>query len=1374
MLRTSRTDIDAEESPAVVEPSIRRIAAVAAAAKGWADQLIDLGGRNTLLYYRDLKAGTLDLTTAEAVALEAFVGVQGQKVRLSALFPGERLANAATRVRTLSAKADENFEERGLSTLYVARGMATWDAQGATGATPAAPVLLAQVTLHPEGALETDFTLAIDDEWEPNPTLLHMLETSFHVRISADDLLGAIERAAGDLNAASTALVQAASSVPSFKVLPRTVVGNFSYVKQPMVLDLESALEVMCSNDVIAALAGDQEAIAKLRSAHLGVGIEEPDRTPPTDEFLVIDADSSQNYAINAAADGAHLVVQGPPGTGKSQTIANLIAVLSARGRSTLFVAEKRAAIDAVLKRLMSDSVNLGDLVLDLHGGGGSRRKMADEIRRVYDATSMVPAVHREREDARLVELRSKLNHQVDVFHKVKREPWGKTVYELQSSLLNIPQHLRLPLRLEPSCLSSLDPKALSQVANDMSDWVATGGPDVDRGGTPWSRAASTITTSSSARAALMAARNLATDTLPDAISLLDEVAATCHLRHPTSVAGWSETLGLLQQVAVVDQRAETSVWEQDLDLLLSDLKPATTGLLGRATALVFNRRYRHALRQVRAFVCQISKSRDIHGIVSVAATAKAAWKQTCVDGGQPRLPQDLARAVATYQRLTTELAALGAYVGTAKLAEASLLEARRAVNKLLEDEVTLFRLPKLHELATSIDAAGFAAVRASVSKLNLSPEDARLVVDHVWNASVLEQISLADGAVGAFNGDTHSRYVREFAEADKSLVESGAAKVRRAVHERIVAIRNAHPEEDALIATEVRKKSRHRSLRELTQRAPKVLLALKPCWAMSPLAVSQLLDAKELFDVVIFDEASQVPPADALPALMRARQAIVAGDSKQLPPTAFFASPSAADEGIGDENGIGDLTVGTQSILDAIANVVTAGAMTLKWHYRSRDERLITFSNAQPLLYDWQMVTFPGTTEDDAIRHVHVPWRPLPNTSEDSSPHEAIRVVELIAEHSHRWPDRSLGVIAMGIEHAERIKEMLRRACLKDPVLDNFHKARHPDEPLFVKNLERVQGDERSAIILTIGYGKSSDGRMLHRFGPLNHAEGERRLNVAITRARSQMTVVSSFLSTDLDPNKLKSEGAQMLGRYLAYAASGGKELGPVRRKHAPLNPFEADIRDRLQAAKIPLDSQLGVSGYFIDFAARHPERPGEFVLAIEADGDSYHRSHTARDRDRIRQDHLERLGWRFHRIWSSDWFRNREAEIDKAVSAWKAACADADRKRRDVAARSEDTGIRPLSASPGVLLPRPPVSPLPLESAGQRTGIRPRITSGEPITEYSDAEVVDIVTWVASDGLLRTDTELRDLVAVEMGYQRLGLRIRQRLESAIAQFRR
>src|ERR1035438_6425102 len=235
------------------------------------------------------------------------------------------------------------------------------------------------------------------------------------------------------------------------------------------------------------------------------------------------------------------------------------------------------------------------------------------------------------------------------------------------------------------------------------------------------------------------------------------------------------------------------------------------------------------------------------------------------------------------------------------------------------------------------------------------------------------------------------------------------------------------------------------------------------------------------------------------------------------------------------------------ESILDVMGALLPPpkGTRTLSWHYRSKDERLIAFSNAQPNLYDWALTTFPGIDAVGCLSHVLVPFVPGRVDQTDSVSDEVTAVVRLVSEHAKSRPDQSLGVIAMGIKHANRIDEGLRRARKNDEALDAFlggaASAQSAKEPFFIKNLERVQGDERDAIILTVGYGKSPDGRMIYRFGPINNEGGERRLNVAITRARASMTVVSSFSAVDLDPSKLRSEGAQMLGRYLSYAESGG-----------------------------------------------------------------------------------------------------------------------------------------------------------------------------------------------------------------------------------------
>ena len=216
--------------------------------------------------------------------------------------------------------------------------------------------------------------------------------------------------------------------------------------------------------------------------------------------------------------------------------------------------------------------------------------------------------------------------------------------------------------------------------------------------------------------------------------------------------------------------------------------------------------------------------------------------------------------------------------------------------------------------------------------------------------------------------------------------------------------------------------------------------------------------------------------------------------------------------------------------------------------------------------------------------------------------------------------------------------------------------------EPLFVKNLERVQGDERDAIILTIGYGRTSGGRLVQNFGPVNQQGGERRLNVAITRAKRRVTVVSSFGSEDIDPARATGDGVRLLQGYLRYAESAGTDLGGVIDARPELNGFERDVLAALGALGIGVVSQLGTSGYYLDFALQHPTKPGRFVLAVECDGASYHSAPNTRERDRLRQQQLEIIGWHFHRIWSTDWFRNRDAEVARLKAAFDAAVAIAD----------------------------------------------------------------------------------------------------------------
>ncbi len=477
------------------------------------------------------------------------------------------------------------------------------------------------------------------------------------------------------------------------------------------------------------------------------------------------------------------------------------------------------------------------------------------------------------------------------------------------------------------------------------------------------------------------------------------------------------------------------------------------------------------------------------------------------------------------------------------------------------------------------------------------------------WLSSIYEHELIGEPEVVSLAAEFHDELVNEFRRADEQHVDSGAARVRRAVAEWIVQTRDEFPEQSALIAREAAKARKHIPLRRLFKEAPDMLTALKPCWAMSPLEVSQLLPGdKQYFDVVVFDEASQVTPADAIPSILRGERVVVAGDQQQLPPTAFFVGsdedPTPDDEY--DDDGDAPLdsgTTGFESILDVLTAILPA--RTLGWHYRSQDERLIAFSNVY--FYDQSLLTFPGVHGDDCLRHIKVD-APRPGLdANESASGEVVAVVEAILDHAATRPSESLGVIALGQVHAERITEALRRARPEHPELDGFFDGVtvSGDEPFFVKNLERVQGDERDAIILSIGYGKrNANGQLTYHFGPILTEKGERRLNVAITRARRRLTLVSTFGAEDMDPSRSDRRGVELLRRYLQYVASGGNDLGSGPKENPKLNAFEIDVRDRLVAAGIPVIAQYGVSGYSIDFVATDRDQPGRFVLAIECDG--------------------------------------------------------------------------------------------------------------------------------------------------------------------------
>lgn len=1354
------SEFTADAPEAQPESSPLRQQLVRLAIETWKRQLIDLGGRNNLLYFRDLKVGTLDLTSIIDTEAAARL-IEGRATRLSQLFlDPDRLKDAARRARTIRAKAVENAEERGLQTLHAGIGLATWRSDR-SASTPNAPVLLYNLTLKPIGVSGEDFEVQVDPLPEINPTLLHLLETDFGEKMPAfePDVEPETLRDAPEL---LDRVRRQFRSIPGFAIEDRIIAGNFSYAKLPMVHDLDRAADEIAAHVLLSSIAGDAGAREEIRERHAAAErIQMPVVPPPRDEFLILDADSSQSRVIAAAVTGADVVVIGPPGTGKSQTISNLIATLAARGRSVLFVAEKRAAIEAVVERL--NNRGLGDLVLDLHDGATNRRKVAEDLQRTLAATGNALEPDLTRLHQQLSRRRDELEAYADQLH-LKVAPWDISAFEAQSRILGIPANSRTEIRLRGAILDTTSGTAMSNASEDARRFIELGGPRLTLDESPWSDAYAMgqIAEPAIVENVLEHLHSLRLDDMPKLRAEARRLAAAAALREPTTLGEIRELVDLLEGVQTLLESFRPELLEADTRTLSEEMLPASKGV-GRLVASLFDGGYRKARQELRSLALSPLSDSALLAGAELALSISTTWAAIGVGGSRPATV-DFNPLQALYEPAQEDIAVLtGHGVLAAPLGTLDEIEARLAA--LDGDRALLTRFPELHRLESEIRVANFGPVLDESLQRNGTAEEAAAAIEHAWLASVLERLYVQHPALAAFEGVAQDVAVSEFGIADRSHIGVADKRVRRAWAERAVATRDAFPDEALQVARQASLKRRHMPIRDLFEHAEHVLTAVKPCWVMSPLVVAQVLPARPCFDVVIFDEASQILPADAACSLLRANQAVIAGDPHQLPPTTFFSS--GTDDEPDDDEGPDEaearliaadtaLTQGQESILDVLTALLPPplGTRVLSWHYRSKDERLITFSNAQESLYEWSLTTFPGALPGDAISHVLVPHRAGNNGPTASNSDEVQRVVELVLEHATLRPAESLGIIGLGVVHADRIAEALRLAAANSPALAAMLDEER-DERLFVKNLERVQGDERDAIILSVGYGKNADGRMRYNFGPINQQGGQRRLNVAITRARRRITVVSSFSGAEMDPARLNGIGPVMLRDYLLYAESGGKNLGLRALTRPALNPFERDVKQHLEARGLTLVPQFGASGYWIDFAVMHPVRPGEPILAIEADGVMYHSSASARDRDRLRQEHLERLGWKFHRIWSTDWFRSREAEVERAVAAYE-----------------EAVGLSGESAAGTILEEAEALDWLPEEDVatpGAR-GKRPAVRAGMPIGEYSLNQLVAVVRWVKSDGRLYTEDELLSEVMKALGFTVRGKRIVPAILQAIS----
>jgi very-short-patch-repair endonuclease len=556
------------------------------------------------------------------------------------------------------------------------------------------------------------------------------------------------------------------------------------------------------------------------------------------------------------------------------------------------------------------------------------------------------------------------------------------------------------------------------------------------------------------------------------------------------------------------------------------------------------------------------------------------------------------------------------------------------------------------------------------VRLFNFSWYDALIMIAYDANAYLRE-----------FNRSKHEDLIKQFKYLDEAALHNTQYNLAKYIYAQDLH-KNQGGEVD-ILHHELHKKRRHMSIRQLLTQAGRAIQKIKPIFMMSPMSIANFLAPGELeFDVVIFDEASQVKTVDALGAILRGRQVIVVGDTQQMPPSDFFNRDVEIDD---NENITNDI----ESIL-SMFRARGVQECYLNWHYRSQDPSLIAVSNTE--FYNNQLLIFPSPQHSmpkvseltttatslnldldlNYIRGLSLQYMPhaiYDKGNTKTNIEEAKAVAQAVLMHAIHNFHLSLGVIAFSIAQRDLIQLELEILRQNNAKLNLFLNNTHTDSnAFFIKNLENVQGDERDVIFVSIGYGRNASGSITQNFGPLNYQGGERRLNVLMTRAKLAMRVFCNFHAHELHVDEATKHGIHALKHFLHYAETrvlyprntSNIETKSIKTSHS-INitdkPFEYMVMQALQKQGYIVDANVGISGYFIDLAIKDPQNSTHYILGIVFDGENYHSAHSTRDRDRLLPHILSKLGWYIHRIWSTDWLRHPQRELDLIVAAIDAA---------------------------------------------------------------------------------------------------------------------
>jgi very-short-patch-repair endonuclease len=1256
-------------------------------------------------------------------------------------------------LRRIDDHARGSLEEQGVNTLFLALGMLYYSDAKDSEQVFRAPLVLLPVRLVRAAANSGLEVMSSDDAPSVNLSLTEYLKATCGIELPA---WNETDSTVPDLQQLFLDVAERIRGRPGWRITNEIVLSLFSFEKLVMFKDLEASAAAIAEHPLV------QQLVTRQGEAGSGYGLPPDVRDARLDEVLppersahLVPADGSQLRALLAASRGYSLVIEGPPGTGKSQTITNLVAQALADGKSVLFVAEKRAALEVVHTRLTASG--LGEFCLAVHSPDANRREVFACMSAALDASAEATKSSSHASE-RLPELRDTLTRYAETVH-ARREPVGVSVYDIFGKLAGLADASLVPWDGSTQGVST---QALEHADRCLRDLARAAEPIGDPHRHAWRDVARTSFPELVLQEVLQMvgeldrtlARFETCATLASAslgVPVVDRLANLTYAQWAADVlhrtpgvppevlrdAGWNQVPQAAEQLLheLADTQAarascarrfvpEALVVDHTVDVAYVRGKRGIAAwfafLDGRYKTI---RRRWEAMRVAGYQPTMAEQAEHLDEVVRLQQMHQALhareWEARSLFGGWWRGIDTPIPALQGYTEWVVEFRGLAnamnlgaiaydvASHGAADVsAVAELVQLADRIRQLLSACRERLQLPEGY-----FEGQTVAAIRSRIAELANDPSGApawgayqaamqatmasvaaafarrawagelafsalpRVLARSFWSRWLADVVD-REPALASFQGLVHEERVAEFRKLDRRVLGENRNRLVGSLRGRLQA-RLREPQIDremAVLRPELKKQSRHKPLRRTLLAAGAAARAIHPCWLMSPLSVSQFTPAEQgQFDLVVFDEASQMRPEDAVAAIARGKQLIVVGDPKQLPPTDFFG---AQFETTGNDED--DDHPDAASILEAAAGAGLP-CTRLKWHYRSAHESLIAFSNEQ--FYDAELRTFPSVergTTTAGLRFEHVANGVYEGSGRNRI--EAQRVVEAILEFAReqmhksaqqRW---SLGVGTFNLRQRLEIDDLLYERLKDEPLLADFFD-RDREEPFFVKNLESIQGDERDAIFLSITYGRTADGSVPHNFGPLNRDGGWKRLNVITTRARKVMRVFSSIRSSDIQPARAKI--APLLKAFLEYAETGRLSASASARRATAESPFEQEVGDELVRRGYEVQPQVGECGYRIDLAVRDPDDPRRYLIGIECDGVAYHSSETARDRDRLREEVLRARGWEIARVWSTDWFKARAAQIDRLVKAIEAA-----RDRRRASALEPEPIPEPVAA--------------------------------------------------------------------------------------------